>query len=93
VEKYPLALESSRFDLVLFVRSVPEGLRTVWLYNADLFDAARIERSAARFERLLEHIVADPDTNLDALGRLAQGSPQAPASRLREARRQAVDLS
>ena len=39
-------------------------------YSSDLFDASRIERMLAQFERLLEAAVADPARSLDRVSLL-----------------------
>ncbi|MDR6675808.1 non-ribosomal peptide synthetase, partial [Xanthomonas sp. 1678] len=57
----------SQFDLTLAVREDQGGLVLAWRYATDLFDAARIERMAAAFNRLIEHAVADPDADVHRL--------------------------
>ncbi|MEV2237220.1 amino acid adenylation domain-containing protein [Micromonospora sp. NPDC049891] len=52
---------SARFDLSLYVGESADGLRGMFVYNTDLFDAATVRRLAASFETLLRAAVADPD--------------------------------
>ncbi|MTK02389.1 non-ribosomal peptide synthetase [Micromonospora sp. CP22] len=52
---------SARFDLSLYVGERADGLRGMFVYNTDLFDAATVRRLAASFETLLRAAVADPD--------------------------------
>ncbi|MEP6622438.1 MAG: amino acid adenylation domain-containing protein, partial [bacterium] len=50
----------STFDMWLFVRPMPDGLR-VWVeYRTDLFDAATMQRMLGHLQVLLEGAVADP---------------------------------
>ncbi|MEO8191047.1 MAG: amino acid adenylation domain-containing protein [Acidobacteriota bacterium] len=104
VERYPLPAESSRFDLVLYVNQHQTEIVTNWLYSVDLFDREAVERLAARFEKLLNRIVKDPDARLERLEALmseekmpnAAGSeapPKSPRPGLRGARRQGVDIA
>ncbi len=51
--------EAAQFDLAFEVTETPEGLKTLWRYNRDLFDAAMIERMAEQFRALLEGVAAD----------------------------------
>ncbi|HEX8111989.1 MAG TPA: amino acid adenylation domain-containing protein, partial [Kofleriaceae bacterium] len=55
------ALTSSKFDLTLHLYDDPQGLRGLFEYATDLFDAATIERMAAHWEVILEGIVEAPD--------------------------------
>ncbi|MCW0464408.1 Tyrocidine synthase 3 [Xanthomonas sacchari] len=57
----------SQFDLTLAAREDHLGLVFAWRYATDLFDAARIERMAAAFGRLIELAVADPGADVHRL--------------------------
>ena len=57
----------AKFDLTLAMRETDEGLRGIFEYNTDLFDAASVQRMAAHFENLLTAIVEDPQQHLSAL--------------------------
>ncbi|HSF44306.1 MAG TPA: amino acid adenylation domain-containing protein, partial [Thermoanaerobaculia bacterium] len=54
----------SMFDLTLYVAETEGRLRTLWVYNAGLLEAAQIERMAEHFRALLEGVAADPDRRL-----------------------------
>ena len=58
-------------DLVLLVSEGDAGLTARWQYNTGVFDAPAIRRMAAHFERLLESIVAAPDTRISELDMLS----------------------
>ncbi|HSS48512.1 MAG TPA: amino acid adenylation domain-containing protein, partial [Thermoanaerobaculia bacterium] len=62
----PLALGSdlAKFDLMLAVAEEEDGLGAVFEYNADLFDAATIQRLGLRFEILLQEAVKAPQERL-----------------------------
>ena len=104
VDEYPMPVESSRFDLVLFVGERDDDVRLSWLYDRDLFEPGPIAQLADRFERLLAAVLADPDARLEALEKATDAGKgqdamdknerrEAQASRLRGTRRQAVDLA
>jgi alpha-ketoglutarate-dependent taurine dioxygenase len=103
VEKYPLPLESSRFDLVLFVGAKDNRVALSWLYDVDLFEAEAVERMADDFERTLSAFAADPDARLEAVEASIDGKKgrrtmekrdgrEAQAGRLRGARRHGVEV-
>ncbi|WP_433528592.1 amino acid adenylation domain-containing protein [Micromonospora sp. CA-263727] len=52
---------TARFDLSLYVGESADGLRGMFVYNTDLFDAATVRRLAASLETLLRAAVARPD--------------------------------
>ncbi|VXD10569.1 Non-ribosomal peptide synthase involved in Hassallidin biosynthesis [Planktothrix serta PCC 8927] len=57
--------EAARFDLELFITENPESLQGVLSYNRDLFRKETIERFARHFCKLIENLVAQPDTPVD----------------------------
>jgi amino acid adenylation domain-containing protein len=70
----PLTLRSvavetgaAQFDLALAVGEVDGALAGSLRYDADLFDAATVERMAAHFGRLLEGVAADPAARVSTL--------------------------
>src|SRR5262249_3449245 len=65
----PLDIESStaRFDLTLSLEETDQGLRGIWEYNRDLFEAVLVRRMDGHFHCLLEAIVADPAQHIAAL--------------------------
>lgn len=62
----PMDVESgvSKFDLVILLWDVPGGIRGTFEYDAELFEAATIERMAARFLALLQYLVDHGDERL-----------------------------
>ncbi|HEY6121126.1 MAG TPA: amino acid adenylation domain-containing protein [Pyrinomonadaceae bacterium] len=99
-----LPLESSRFDLVLFLSESESELTGLWLYNPDLFEPATVANMMSHFERLLNAIVQDPTSNLDDYEFLTadeikqkeiekQEKQASHINRLRHARRRGVDLT
>jgi alpha-ketoglutarate-dependent taurine dioxygenase len=87
-----LGTETSRFDVVLFVSEDGGQIKGTWLYNAELFERATIERMATQFERLLDQVV-DPSIRVDSLSIDALKYKAAPPQRATRARRKAVNLS
>jgi amino acid adenylation domain-containing protein len=65
----PLEIEGrpTRFDLVVALREIGQGLAGAIQYNADLFNAARVARMREHFLTLLERVVAEPDAKLSEL--------------------------
>jgi amino acid adenylation domain-containing protein len=57
----------SKFDLMLDLTEMEGGLRGALEYNTDLFEAATIERLAARFHCVLAAFAASPDLRLSEL--------------------------
>jgi amino acid adenylation domain-containing protein len=60
-ELKPLEQGPAKFDLTLSLREQQDGLRGALIYNADLFDAQRMERMAAYFVTLCERLCAAPE--------------------------------
>jgi len=48
--------QAARLDLGLSLEEAPDGLRGIWEFNTDLFDAATVERLAGWLDRLLLEI-------------------------------------
>jgi len=103
VSRFELPLESSRFDLVLFLSESENGLAGFWLYNPDLFEPQTIQRLSEEYEKLLAAIVAGPEARLDSYEVFAGEAKQkkmekderqqSQLNRLRGRRRQAVNLA
>ncbi|MFT3764380.1 MAG: amino acid adenylation domain-containing protein [Minicystis sp.] len=55
---------TAKFDLTLVMGESPSGLVASFEYNADLFDAATIDRMAAQLRALLEGAVTRPEAKL-----------------------------
>jgi amino acid adenylation domain-containing protein len=47
--------------------SVSDHIDVLWEYNTDIFDRSTVERLVDHFERLLDGVVADPDSRLSEL--------------------------
>ena len=58
---------TAKFDLTFNATEVPEGLKVEVEYATDLFDAATIDRMLGHFVKLLEGIVADPDSPVGSI--------------------------
>ena len=67
VERVPVHEPGAKFDLTLYASDTSEKLLFRAVYNADLFTEASIEGLLARYQTLLESIVADPS---QPIGRL-----------------------
>ncbi|MFN6486360.1 MULTISPECIES: non-ribosomal peptide synthetase [unclassified Nostoc] len=65
----PLPTQSTvaKFDLTLSFQNTATGLVSMWQYNADLFDAATIERMSGHFVTLLKGIIANPKEQISQL--------------------------
>lgn len=53
--------ETSRFDLAVDVFDTPNGLKLFFEYNADLYDAATVERWARQYRKLLYGLASSLD--------------------------------
>ena len=58
---------SLNVDIHLQLTDRPEGLAAQFTYATDLFDASTVTRMAGHFHKLLEGIVAHPDTQVSSL--------------------------
>nr|QEO74274.1 condensation domain-containing protein [uncultured bacterium] len=70
----PMVMDSgtAKFDLVLALEETEHGLRGVFEYNTDLFDATTVERMIGHFQQLLDGVVVNPDERLSALPLLTE---------------------
>jgi non-ribosomal peptide synthetase component F/alpha-ketoglutarate-dependent taurine dioxygenase len=86
--------ETSRFDVVLFVAEIEGRIKATWLYNADLFERATIERMSTQFERLLDQVVGDPLIRVGSLSIevMTEENERAAPRPVRRTRRKAVNL-
>ncbi len=72
VENIELEHPMSKFDLSLSMTDRSESISGRIIYNADLFDAATIERMVGHFQVLLEGIVANPEQPISGLPLLTE---------------------
>ena len=66
-ERFPIASETSKFDLSFDFVQTPAGFDIEVEYATDLFDERRVERLCARLLQLLREVVRRPADALDAL--------------------------
>ena len=78
LEIAPLSLGSrfTRFDLEFYLHEQDSGLVGSLVYNVDLFDASTIERLIQHYVRLLEAVIANPQTRLSELPLLSEHERQ-----------------
>ena len=67
LESIELDTGTAKFDLTLSMMETPQGLRTAFEYNAELFEGATIERLLGTFQTLLTGIVADPARSISRI--------------------------
>mgnify|MGYP001544540022 CR=1 FL=1 len=81
----------ARSDLDLYLWETPQGVQGYFIYSADLFDAATVQRMATRLRTILEALANAPETRIadlrfenvmPALPRLASRLPGPPISRV-----------
>ncbi|MGE5674567.1 MAG: non-ribosomal peptide synthetase, partial [Mycobacterium leprae] len=69
----PPALSALGLDLTLSLAECEAGLVGELTYDANLFDAATMERLAGHFQRLMASAVANPEQPIDSLNLLPEG--------------------
>ena len=62
---------SAKFDLLVRITEVTEGLRLNFTYNTDLFDEPTIDRLLSHYQNLLRAVIAGPDKHLADLSFLS----------------------
>ena len=72
ISSLPTQSAVAKFDLTLSLQNTATKLVGMWQYNADLFDAATIERMSGHFQTLLEGIVANPQERISQLPLLTE---------------------
>lgn len=72
----PVNYETAKFDLTLSMRESADGLKGVFEYNTDLFEADTIERMVGHFQTLLAGIVANPKQPIATLALLTEAEKQ-----------------
>ncbi|NJK54360.1 MAG: hypothetical protein HC936_19195 [Leptolyngbyaceae cyanobacterium SU_3_3] len=68
---------TAKFDLLLQLAEVPNGVMGCVEYNSDLFDADTIERLMGHFHTVLTGIIANPDQSISHLPLLTLTEQQA----------------
>ncbi|MBA2350595.1 MAG: TauD/TfdA family dioxygenase [Burkholderiales bacterium] len=74
-----LDVQTSKFDLAVFVYETGRGIVSNWVYKTDLFDAATVRRMAGHYETLLGSIIEQPDAPLSTLEMLTEPEKKAKA--------------
>jgi len=64
LRELPIAGQTAKFDLSLYIGETDEGLRLTFEYNTDLFNHTTIARMGRHFETLVEGAVSNPDKPL-----------------------------
>lgn len=72
IEEFEVFSDMAPFDLSLEMTEKGSGIDCLFVYNADLFDAATIERVAGHYRMILEGVVAYPDRRLSELPLLTE---------------------
>ncbi|HKV08300.1 MAG TPA: amino acid adenylation domain-containing protein, partial [Thermoanaerobaculia bacterium] len=57
----------SKFDLTVYAAETGDGIRLHLVYNADLFDAPRMEEMLRQYRAVLERVVEDPEARVDEI--------------------------
>ncbi len=70
VEPVPLGNETAKFDLTLTVSETADSFLLDIEYDTDLFEASTIDRMLAHYVRLLQEMVARPQTSVSRLDML-----------------------
>ena len=73
LEPFGLRAEATPFEIALIVEDAGSSFAGCFQYNADLFDAATIDRLADTYQRLLEAFVANPGRRIDEAPLLSAG--------------------
>ncbi len=74
LEMLSLADLPAKFDLTVYAARRPRGVDLRWVYNADLFDAARMEEMAEQYVALLARVAARPEERIDRVSLLTEGA-------------------
>ena len=64
---------TAKFDLTLFVTETESGFHLRFEYSTDVFDEATVHRTLRHYRRLLESVVARPESRLSELELLESG--------------------
>ncbi|HEY6802400.1 MAG TPA: non-ribosomal peptide synthase/polyketide synthase [Pyrinomonadaceae bacterium] len=66
----------ARWDLLLTITEIEEGLLCSWSYNSDLFDEATMVRLTSHYARVLLEVTADTERSLGSIDLLTQAERQ-----------------
>lgn len=80
-------VQTSRFDLAIFMRESPAGLRGSFVYSTDLFETSTVKKLMDSFVALLQNVVAHPDVAVDTLELVTEEEKQQRTIRKREKHR------
>jgi len=69
-------LETTKFDLTLYMTETEDGLLTAFEYSSELFDATTIKRMLKHYEQLLEQVVIAPERRLSEISLLTEEEHQ-----------------
>jgi amino acid adenylation domain-containing protein len=87
VEPLMLPGMQSKFDLTLYVKEQSNNILLSIVYNADLFDSARIHEMLAQYQLLLERMTEEPQLRISGFSLVTQHSGRIlpdPAEKLAE---------
>ncbi|HEV8580082.1 MAG TPA: amino acid adenylation domain-containing protein [Thermoanaerobaculia bacterium] len=70
VENLPFGELEAKFDLTVYAAEGEQGFVFNFVYNADLFDRARIEEMLRQYQSLLSQMVREPDGSIDSVSLL-----------------------
>jgi non-ribosomal peptide synthetase component F len=76
LEEIEAPINTSKFDLAVFIDERVDQTVGYWLYSSDLFDRSRIAAMTRHFETLLQSAVANPDARLSALEMVSEAERQ-----------------
>ncbi|XLS29490.1 non-ribosomal peptide synthase/polyketide synthase [Flavobacteriaceae bacterium M23B6Z8] len=65
VKKYETETVSSKFDITLTATESDEGIQLELEYCTAIFEKSRMERMLLHYERLLAHIISNPEASID----------------------------
>lgn len=80
----------SRLELTLWISQSTDGLRAIWTYDPALFRPEMVDLWQARFARLLESILAQPEASVQDLELLSADEQQ--EAELRKRQRESANL-
>ena len=63
-KRIPAESGKAKFDLAVFVSESGDQLFMEWVYDTDLYTASQIGEMSQHYERLLQHVVAEPNVRL-----------------------------